>query len=125
MFEQFFELFLKCVESPPRLPVNKNYPGINAAAQEGKTGSHLEIFRSLLALRKDMAYSSLSGDVWSGQDVLAFGTTGDDDDDAQITATVVNLGDREQTVDLSGLFHDSYELGEVVVAGNGGLNAAG
>ena len=68
------------IDMPPRLPVNKNYPDVNAAAQEGRSGSHLEIFRSLLALRKDMSYSSLSGDVWSGQDVLAFGTTGDDGD---------------------------------------------
>ena len=64
----------------PRLPVNKNYPAVNAAAQEGRPGSHLEIFRSLLDLRRDMSYSSLSGVVWSGQDVLAFGTTGDDSD---------------------------------------------
>ena len=72
-----------------------------------------------------MKYSSLSGSIcWSEQDVLAFGTTGDGDD-AKITTTVVNFGDQEQTVDLSGLFHDSYELGLVVVAGNRGLNAVG
>ena len=104
--------------------MNKDYPEVNAAAQEGRTGSHLEIFRSLLALRKQMGYSALSGDVYSGQDVLAFGTTGDVDAE-EITATIVNFGDQQQAVDLSGLFHESYQLGLVVVAGSGGLNAVG
>ena len=104
--------------------MNKDYPEVNAAAQEGQTGSHLEIFRSLLALRKQMGYSTLSGDVYSGQDVLAFGATGGDNE-GEITVTIVNFGDWQQAVDLSGLFHESYQLGLVVVAGSGGLNAVG
>merc|ERR1719188_280581 len=57
--------------------------------------------------------------------VLAFGTTGEGGDGAMVSVTVVNFGDQGQTVDLSGKFHDTFGLGLVVVATNGGNNGEG
>merc|ERR1712241_1404383 len=70
-----------------------------------------------------MLFSKLSGDPWSDLNVLAFGTTGEDG--AMDSATVVNFGDQGQIVDLSGKFHDTFGLGQVVVATNGGNNGEG
>ena len=106
------------------LPVNDNYEELNAAAQDGQARSHLEIFKSLQSLRKEMKYSALSGDPWNDVDVLAFGTTGDGDG-GLVTVTVVNFGDQTQTVNLSGQFHEIYDLGQVVVVTDGGYNAEG
>ena len=105
------------------LPVNDNYEVLNVAAQQGQSLSHLEIFRSLQSLRKEMLFSKLSGDPWSDLNVLAFGTTGEDG--VKVSATVVNFGDQGQIVDLSGKFHDTFGLGQVVVATNGGNNGEG
>ena len=106
------------------LPVNENYLELNAAAQDGQAHSHLEIFKSLQSLRREMKYSALSGLPWHGVNVLAFGTTGGGDD-GLLTVTVVNFGVQTQTVNLSGKFHGSFDLGQVVVASNGGSNVEG
>ena len=106
------------------LPVHDNYVELNAAAQDGKARSHLEIFKSLQSLRKEMRYSSLSGNPWYGVNVLAFGTTGGGGG-SSITVTVVNFGRQMQTVDLSGRFHESLDLGQVVVVTNGGNHEEG
>ena len=106
------------------LPVHENYVELNAAAQEGQARSHLEIFRSLQSLRKEMKYSDLSGPVWYGMNVLAFGTTGGEDV-GLVTITVVNFGILTETVDLAGRFHESYEVGQVVVVTDGGNNEEG
>merc|ERR1719322_197348 len=71
-----------------------------------------------------MKYSALSGLPWHGMNVLAFGTRGDGGD-GLLTVTVVNFGVQTQTVNLSGKFHESFELGQVVVASNGGSNVEG
>lgn len=42
-------------DNVPWIPVSKNYKTVNVKAQEGKTGSHLEIYRQLLKLRKHKA----------------------------------------------------------------------
>ena len=56
--------------------------------------------------------------------VLAFGTTGGEDV-GLVTITVVNFGILTETVDLAGRFHESYELGQVVVVTDGGNNEEG
>lgn len=39
----------------PWIPVSKNWRTVNVKAQENKTGSHLDIYRQLLKLRKHKA----------------------------------------------------------------------
>ena len=101
------------------LPVNDNYIGLNLEEQRGKADSHLEIYRRLLALRRDLSTKGEFVTYVSGE-VLAFAMV---DDESPTHVTVINFGGIDQLVDLSGVFHDAYDMGCVVVAGAGGNNS--
>ena len=100
------------------LPVNKNYVSLNVDVQRGRADSHLEIYRRLVALRRDL---STAGDfkTFVEGELLAFALV---DDASPTHVTVVNFGDTYELVDLSGVFHDAFDIGCVVVAGAGGNN---
>ena len=101
------------------LPVNENYVRLNVGEQREKADSHLEIYRRLVALRRDLSTTGEFETLVSGE-VLAFATIADA---SPTHVTVINFGDMDQLVDLSGVFHSAYDIGYVVVAGAGGNNS--
>ena len=101
------------------LPVNENYVSLNVGEQQGTADSHLEIYRRLVALRGDLSTTGEFETFVDGE-VLAFATV---DDQSSTHVTVINFGGIEQLVDLSGVFHEAYDMGYVVVAGAGGHNS--
>ena len=100
------------------LPVNKNYISLNVEEQRGMADSHLEIYRRLVALRRNISTTG-KFETFVYREVLAFAMV---DDESQTHVTVINFGDVDQIVDLSGIFHDAYDMGYIVVAGASGNN---
>ena len=104
------------------LPVNKNYASLNVGEQMGKTESHLEIYRRLVALRRDISATGFLETFVDGE-VLAFALVSTNDSPTHVTA--VNFGEVDAIVDISGIFHEDFDVGHVVVAGGGGNNSEG
>ena len=104
------------------LPVNENYATLNAGEQVGKAGSHLEIYRRLVALRRDMSPTGALETFVDGE-VLAFALVPTNGYPTYVT--MVNFGELDAVVDLSGVFHDDFDMGYVVVAGGSGNNSEG
>ena len=101
------------------LPVNKNYVTLNVDEQRGRADSHLEFYRRLVALQRDLSTTGEFKTFVEGE-ILTFAVV---DDTSPTHVTVINFGDTDQLVDLSGLFHGTFDMGYVVVAGAGGNNS--
>lgn len=77
------------------LPQPESYAALAADAQEGVDGSTLELYRSLLRVRRDreLGLGSLSFVTDYGDDVLAYVNTGKDD--TYPTLVVLNFGEQD------------------------------
>lgn len=96
------------------LPVSKKYLNTNLAAQS-KSGvaSHYHVYQDLIKLRQKDAFLNGNLEIKAlSTNVLAFTRSFEDD----VYVVVFNLGDSEETVDLSSFSNITSKIEAVVVA---------